>query len=58
MAVITSMDQVSELFDKIGIEKLEKVRPLREKNGTKTPVLVRLKDGRDRIKAVAAGKRI
>ena len=54
------MDQVSELFDKIGVgrEKIEKIRRFREKNGIIAPVLVKLKDGTDRIKVVAAGKRI
>ena len=52
------MYQVSELFDKIGREKIEKVRRFREKNGLIAPVIVRLKYGTDRIKVVTAGKRI
>ena len=54
------MDQVSELFDKmnIGRDKVESVRRFREKDGNTAPILVRLKEGTDRIKVVTAAKRI
>ena len=54
------IDQVNELFEKISIgrDKFESARRFRERDGNVAPILIRLKEGTDRIKVVTAARKI